>query len=86
MVCPFVGQTLHHFGGVFGAQVNGSAEDWCSEAMHEEAINYLEDILGDSVTANELRKRKNQRPSFWSLSLSAAKVLDGRITKPYPGE
>lgn len=63
---------------------SGAAEDWCSEAMYEDAMHYLEDILGDSEAANELRERKNQRPPFWSLALRAAKVLEGRITKPFP--
>lgn len=63
---------------------SGAAEDWCSEAMYEDAIQYLEDILGDSEAANELRQRKEQRPPFWVLSMEAARILKGRITEPFP--
>jgi DNA-binding transcriptional MerR regulator len=81
------GHSSHHpFHSAYHEFFDGSrsAEDWCCEAMYEEAIQYLEEILGDSQAAKELRELKNERPSFWVLSTKAAQVLKGRITQPYP--
>lgn len=57
----------------------GRAEDWCCEAIYEEAINHLEDKIGDSKTAQELKDLKADRNPFWLLASKAIDALNGRI-------